>query len=174
MATKKYTKKDVKNAYKKGKKVVKKAKKHPILTAFIVILLIAIVAACGFVYYSGAKAYSNFKTSVDEYLVNYQLPETTDKNIILSSEGMNVVWKSSNEAYISNTGEVSQPTYLEGDKLVTLTATFSLGKKTKEYSVPLSSLDGNLFFIQAIFLSKKSSTTSSCCMPVIFLISLVL
>ena len=161
MATKKYTKKDVKKAYKRGKKVVKKAKKHPILTAFIVILLIAIVGACGFVYYSGAKAYNNFKASIDEYLVNYQLPETTDKNIDLSSEGMNVVWKSSNEAYISNTGIVTQPTYLEGDKKVTLTATFSFkanGLIEELYSKFFGTSDITNEFIVTVVALKASAT----------------
>ena len=47
MATKKYTKKDVKNAYKKGKKIAKKAKKHPILSFIVVMLILGIVGLYG-------------------------------------------------------------------------------------------------------------------------------
>ena len=83
MATKKYTKKDIKSAYKKGKKVAKKAKKHPILTFIVVLLLLAIVGGAGFVFYTGNQAYSNFKTEVEEYLETYEIPSEIYENIPL-------------------------------------------------------------------------------------------
>ncbi len=125
MATKKYTKKDVKSAYKKGKKIAKKAKKHPILSFVVALLILAIVGFAGFVFYTGNSAYSAFKTEVDAYLETYELSSSTTEDITLPSiEGYEVNYSSSNETYLSNTGEVTQPTYLEGDTKVKLTVTF--------------------------------------------------
>ena len=125
MATKKYTKKDIKGAYKKGKKVAKKAKKHPVLTFIVVLLLLAITGGAGFVFYTGNQAYSNFKTEVDEYLETYELPSEVSDNLDLSiNASYKVTWASSNKEYITNLGLVTRPTYLDGDKKVKLTLTF--------------------------------------------------
>lgn len=125
MAAKKYTKKDIKSAYKKGKKVAKKAKKHPILTFIVVLLLLAIVGGAGFVFYTGNQAYSNFKTEVEEYLETYEIPSEICENIDLNvNSSYKVTWVSSNETYITNLGLVTRPAYLDGDKKVKLTVTF--------------------------------------------------
>ena len=58
---------------------------------------------------------------------------TISSDLNLSSiglDGSTISWSSSNTTYISNSGVVTQPTYVSGDKSVTLTATISSADKT--------------------------------------------
>ncbi len=64
----------------------------------------------------------------------------TTENITLPNEGKNgasISWSSSNTDVIANNGTVKQPTYTEGSKTVTLTATITISGKsvTKEFTI---------------------------------------
>jgi len=62
-------------------------------------------------------------TSLDTITDNLVLPRTAEN-------GATIEWASSDESIISSDGTINRPTYTEGDKEVTLTATFSIDSDT--------------------------------------------
>jgi len=50
----------------------------------------------------------------------------------IGDNGSNISWASGNETWVSSTGKVTRPTFIQGDKDVVITATFSKGTAVKE------------------------------------------
>ena len=70
---------------------------------------------------------------LSEALDSLILESDTDSNYIFPSTGLNnvtITWESSNEAVIADDGTVTIPLFTEGDSLVTITASLSLGDDT--------------------------------------------
>lgn len=134
------SKKTLKNAKKVAKKV--KKSKHKGLILFLFIIIVGIVGFLGFEYVQEKKNYSEFNAQIEEIDDEINIPNTSSDNIALINEykGYEIVWTSSNTKYLSNTGEVTRPTYLEGDVQVSLKASLKYEKKTFLYDFIKSSI----------------------------------
>ncbi|MGZ4112732.1 MAG: immunoglobulin-like domain-containing protein, partial [Tumebacillaceae bacterium] len=76
--------------------------------------------------------------SLDAVTGKLNLPTTGDKKT-----GTTIVWSSNNTDFVSATGAVKRPSYLQDDQHVTLTATISSGETqaTKTFDVTVKKLD---------------------------------
>jgi hypothetical protein len=84
-----------------------------------------------------------------ETIKNYNIDENTiATNLALPTEGEHdtaITWSSSNTAYISDSGVVTQPTPAEGVQSVTLSATITKGAETQNKTFVLSVVVDTLF-----------------------------
>ncbi len=84
-----------------------------------------------------AKTEDNLKLISDSLKIDNINSIEKDINLETSLDGANIIWKSSNEAIIDNTGKVKRPIVGRPDANVVLTATISKDEKsvTKEFNV---------------------------------------
>jgi hypothetical protein len=73
----------------------------------------------------------NANTVQNVVTVNLNLPSAGEN-------GVTITWSSSNTSVISNSGKVTRPSYDEGDKTVTLTATLTKGAESKAVTFTLT------------------------------------
>ena len=148
----------------KKKKVSKKqkvAQRRKVITTLFAILVIAIIAAIFFMYYPTINSdYKNVDSAIsktDEILIDKVVTSNIDLMTLVDGNNTIISWESSDPSVISSTGEVFRPSFLEGDKIVKLTATYkiplkdkiaevlssALGytEKTKTYTVKVKTLD---------------------------------
>ena len=74
------------------------------------------------------------------------IPTSITTNVYLPtlSNGISIVWSSNNEDVISTSGEVTQPEYGSGSKIVTLTAVFTYEEVSKQYELIITVLPKEL------------------------------
>ncbi|MDY0023424.1 MAG: hypothetical protein RBR66_00690, partial [Candidatus Izemoplasmatales bacterium] len=72
------------------------------------------------------------KTDYQATLDNEEFVATEDLTLITSIGDATITWESSNTAYLGHDGTVTRPSFTEGDKTVTLTATLTIGEETYE------------------------------------------
>ena len=141
----------------------KASKGVKILEAFILFLIVIVTGFAGIHYSSLYNKEINNVDSLVESL-NDMIPNEVSTNLILKTkvegyENITIVWSSSKQTIINPDGSVKQPSYLEGDTIVTLTATFVVLKDNG-----LAQLAFNLFGFEAksttftIKVLKKAAT----------------
>lgn len=103
----------------------KKNKQNKFLKNFLT--FIVILAILGVIGYFGFRSYNEITgivKDVEQFQSEYQFPtEFTDKIDLPTKIGDNITieWKSSNQSVITNTGNITQPDFEEGEVSVTLT-----------------------------------------------------
>ena len=152
-----------KKTLNKGKKVAKKIKKskHKGLILIVFIIILAVVAFLGYEYIQEKKSYEAFLANIDEINDTLALPNSAEDNLTLPKEkdGYNLVWSSSNDAYLKADGTVIRPTFLEGDKTVELKCSFTYTQKTFIYPFISSNIGANEHIITYKILIKAKEAT---------------
>ncbi|APH15383.1 transglutaminase-like superfamily protein [Clostridium sporogenes] len=89
-----------------------------------------------------AKTEDNLKLISDSLKIDNINSIEKDISLETSLDGANIIWKSSNEAIIDNTGKVKRPNIGQADANVVLTATISKNGKsvTKEFNLKVKAL----------------------------------
>ncbi len=99
----------------------------------LIALTLVFVGALGLV---GCKPVEDGPTDLEqlaEALLEVELASETSSNLTLPSTGLHdvvITWSSSNTSVIGNDGTVTVPTFTEGNKVVTITASLTLGDDT--------------------------------------------
>lgn len=114
-----------------------------ILGLFVTFALVLVLAACG------PKASELLEEAKEDLKIHYigdDNASAVTKNVTLVTRGkhdVTITWKSSNTDVIANDGTVTRPSYDEGDKNVTLTATLTLDGKSvkKEFELTVKALE---------------------------------
>ena len=124
---------------KKSKKKISKKKQaernKKILSGIIAIIVVVVIAAIFVMYYPGLNsAYKSLDeaiTKTDEVVVDKVVASDLDLYTLVEGNSTIISWESSDEAIISNDGKVTRPSFSDGDKIVKLTATYSIPLKDK-------------------------------------------
>lgn len=115
-------------AKKKQSKKTKKSKFPKILIILIVLVVIGAIGFLGFRYY---KISNTSLPLIEEMEEKIDIPDVVTDSFVLPKtmdgyDNISVDWSTSNIKVIDATGKVERPSYLDGDKLVTITATYNI------------------------------------------------
>ena len=141
-------------AQKKKKKRKSKSKSNNLSKVLTIIIFIAIVAAVAYVgitYYPQLNSdYENIDNAMHQIDETIEKEVTSDLDLKTLIEGNATIisWESSDPQLISKTGKVTRPSYSEGDKVVTLTA---------RYTIPLKDSIAKILY-DALGYNEKTST----------------
>ena len=102
---------------------------------FFIALFSIVLIACGETT-MGPVDWDNLETQLKENyeatLDNEEFVATEDLTLITEIGDATITWESGNTDYLGHDGTVTRPSFTEGDKTVTLTATLTIGEETYE------------------------------------------